>query len=119
MVHTISVVCDVAHTDFPRAIEKILSLLESNQLREDQIHVAAVLRTTDKGTFVEQRTRYFNWHLKDRSSPNEPTDCHFVDPVCRETNATLTPEEASALTDMLRTFSIKPKQISQIELEIK
>ncbi len=86
----------------PTAAAKGVALLTSVPTQEEQIEYARSLRMLKVGWTKETRTAYFEWLLRAAGSfRGGASFAKFVENIRRDAEATITPEEKSALAELL------------------
>ncbi len=86
----------------PTAAAKGTALLTSVPTQEEQIEYGRSLRMLKVGWTKETRTAYFEWLLRAAGSyKGGASFAKFIENIRRDTEATLTPEEKTALADVL------------------
>jgi putative heme-binding domain-containing protein len=114
----------------PDAVAKTVQLLEAAPTLEEQLGYAHHLRTATKGWTLALRKTYFGWWAKDRNKAGHSDEVikwfsdagrgysdgasmpKFIANMHAQAKATLTPEESTALADVLSAYvppGMKPK----------
>lgn len=106
----------------PDAVAKTVRLIEAAPTQEEQIGYLLHLRTATKGWTPELRKTYFGWWTKDRKNLGHPEYVkkwfeeagrgygdgaslpNFIAKLHAAAKATLTPEESTALADVLAAY---------------
>jgi len=116
--------------DAPEAVAKTVALLDAAPTLEEQLGYVLHLRTITAGWTPELRKAYFAWWTKDRNRAGHPdyvkkwfedagrgysdgaSLANFVAKMHAQAKGNLSPEEATALADVLNAFvppNTKPK----------
>lgn len=108
--------------DAPDAVAKTVGLLTAATTLEEQLGYVLHLRTITAGWTPELRKAYFTWWTKDRNKAGHPDDvrkwfeeagrgysdgaslANFVAKLHAQAKSTLSPEEATALADVLAAY---------------
>ncbi|MBV8880163.1 MAG: c-type cytochrome [Planctomycetaceae bacterium] len=108
--------------DAPGAVAKTVDLLQTAATQEEQIGYLMFLRTITTGWTPELRKSYFTWWTRDRSKLAHPDEvkkwfeeagrgysdgaslANFIGKVHAAAKSTLTPDEATALADVLAAY---------------
>jgi putative heme-binding domain-containing protein len=86
-------------------VTKTLDLIDSSELKEDQIHFASVLRTIDAGWSPRQRMRYFEWFVKARSYAGGQSIQGFVNRIREDAVSTLSDSEKDDLAGLFKKLA--------------
>lgn len=94
----------LAYLGDAESIEPMLQSLDNAEARDDQMHLALVLRTVDQGWTIDQRRRYFRWFRRANDFTGGRKGGEFARQIRQSAEATLdgaTREQLRNLLDSL------------------
>jgi putative heme-binding domain-containing protein len=103
------------YLDAPGIAARGVKMLENAPTQEEQIDYAKSLRMVKTGWTPELRKTYFSWFVKAATYKGGSSFSKFVNNIKNEAVATLTPEEKTALKEILesrpsvQTPTVKPR----------
>jgi putative heme-binding domain-containing protein len=98
----------LAYLGDAESIEPLLQSLESVESRDEQMHIALVLRTFDDDWTIDQRRRYFEWFRRANDFTGGRTGGEFARQIRQDAEASLNDDARKQLRNLLASLESRP-----------